>query len=88
MYGGKQTAAQGSWVGERRNPDNSLKNHDEESWIQVDLGKMFNVTAVQTQGRNGISMWIDKFTIQYGTSQSEWKLYKDRNGATKVIIFS
>ena len=58
-----------------------------EAWIQVDLGKAFNVTAVQTQGRSGIAQWIDKFTLLYRTSKNEWKIYKDSNGATKVIDF-
>ena len=69
----------GAWVGEKNKgyPDN---------WIAVDLGKPFNVTAVQTQGRNKISQWIEKFTLQYRNEGTDWTSYSDHDDNDKVLL--
>ena len=69
-------ANDGAWVGERKN--------NEEAWIQVDLRKMFYITEVQTQGRNGVQQWITKFTLQYSRSYNDWTSYKDAAGSDMV----
>ena len=74
MIRGKKN--RGAWVGE--------KSRNAEAWIQVDLGKTFNVTAVQTQGRNGIAQWITKFTLHYGSNDNNWTALTDEDGKEKV----
>ena len=71
----------GAWVGER----NKNKNPGQEAWIQVDLGQTFKVTAVQTQGRNGISQWIKKFTLTYSSNETDWTSYKGIHGKDEVF---
>ena len=55
------------------------------AWIQVDLGETFNITAVQTQGRDNLGQWITKFTLDYSTEENDWTNYADYDGKPKVF---
>ena len=70
-------------MGERQK---GSKENAKEAWIQVDLGKTFDVTTIQTQGRNGINQWINKFTLEYGIHENVLTAYKERNGNPKVSV--
>lgn len=41
-------------------------------WMKIDLGGMFRVVGVVTQGRNDVSQWVTKISIEYSTLDSTY----------------
>ena len=59
---------------------------DTQPWIQVNLGKIMNITAISTQGFPG-SGFVASFYFSYNTSEMEWLNYTIHGGLVKVIIY-
>ncbi len=66
-----------------------------DDWLQVDLGKTFQVCAVATQGDRGNDAigsaheWVTDFKLSYSADGNTWTTYKDRNGTELVsLLFS
>ena len=53
MAGGGRT---GAW---------SAKTNDKGQWIQVNLGKIAEVTKVGTQGRQDHAQWVTEYRVSY-----------------------
>ena len=57
----------------------SAKTNDVNQWLQVDLGTQYTkVTRVATQGRNGFSQWVTKYTLQYSKDGVNFQDYKEQ----------
>lgn len=66
----------GSWV--------PLQN-DENQWLQVDLGKILEVTKVSIQGGgDGVSMYVTSFILLYSEDGETFQDYQENN-AEKVF---
>ena len=65
-----------SWVADK---------NDTQPWIQVNLGKIMNITAISTQGFPG-SGFVSSFYFSY-TNEMEWLNYTIHGGLVKVIIY-
>ena len=50
--------ASGAWI---------AKTSDKGQWIQVDLGKIKEVTKVGIQGRQDYPQWVTKYRVSYST---------------------
>ncbi|XP_078380198.1 lactadherin-like [Oculina patagonica] len=52
-----------------------------DDWLQVDLGNIFEVCGVGSQGNRekDIDEWVTAFTISYSLYGSRWERYKDGN---------
>ena len=61
-------------------------NNDTQPWIQVNFGKIMNITAISTQGFPG-SGFVSSFYFSYDTSEMEWLNYTIHGGYVKVIIY-
>lgn len=63
------TLARGAW--------SSLTN-DANQWLQVDVGKVKNVTHIATQGRNTYSpfQYVTKYKLQYSNDGLTFQFYK------------
>ena len=61
-------------------------NNDTQPWIQVNLRKIMNVTAISTQGFPG-SGFVSSFYFSYNTNEMEWLNYTIHGGSVKVIIY-
>ena len=49
-------------------------------WIQIDIGKLTNVSAVATQGSCSGNQWTKSYVIMYSKNGEDWKQYgKQRN---------
>ncbi|CAH3028258.1 unnamed protein product, partial [Porites evermanni] len=61
--------ARGAWV--------SLTN-DANQWLQIDVGKVLNVTHIATQGRNTYSpfQYVTKYKVQYSNDGQTFQFYK------------
>ena len=55
MAGGGRT---GAWT---------AKKNDEKQWIQVNLGKIVEVTEIGIQGRQDYAQWVTKYKLSYST---------------------
>ena len=43
----------------------SSRTNDKNQWLQVDLGKKLEVTAIHTQGRYDSNQWVMSYTVSY-----------------------
>ena len=62
----------------------SPKPNEKKKWLQVDLGKVFQVCAVATQGGNDHKAWTTAFKLLYSSDDKNRKTYKDGNGVDVV----
>ena len=46
-------------------------------WLQVDLGTVFDVAKVATQGREDEDQWVTGYAIAYSYNLSAWQFYRD-----------
>ena len=60
------------------------KNNKKKDWLQVDLGKVFQVCAVATQGGNYYKGWTTAFKLLYSADDNNQKTYKDGDGEDMV----
>ena len=59
-------------------------NNKKTDWLQVDLGKEFQVCAVATQGGIYHKAWTTTFKLLYSSDDKNRKTYKDGNGVDVV----
>lgn len=50
----------------------------------IDLGQVYNVTRIATQGRPLSPEFVQEYTISYGTNGQDYADYKDSGGNIKV----
>ena len=50
-----------------------------DDWLQIDLGKRFDVCGVATQGDINGNKWVTDFKMSYLSGGRIWTLYKDGN---------
>ena len=73
----------------RLNTDSSWCSENEDGshdWLQVDLGKTFELCGVATRGNgNGrFDEWVTKFKLSYSADESSWTTYLDTDGSQLV----
>ena len=59
---------------------------DSTPWLQVDLGKAFEVCGVAIQGSSGFPEWVTDFKLSYSSDGITWTTYKYEYG-TEVVRF-
>ena len=52
--------------------------NDADQWLQIDVGKVINVTHIATQGRNTYSpfQYVTKYKLQYRNDGQTFQFYK------------
>ncbi|XP_022255312.1 hemocytin-like [Limulus polyphemus] len=58
---------------------------DDKQYLQVDFLEPRNVTAVITQGRDGVPQWVTSFMVQYSNNGKTWNTITDMTGENKVF---
>ena len=58
---------------------------DKHPWIQVNLPKGMNITAIAVQGLKGSGRYITRFYLSYGDDGNTWMNYTVQ-GETKVSL--
>ncbi|XP_066290412.1 uncharacterized protein [Branchiostoma lanceolatum] len=62
------------------------KTNDGNQWLQVDLGKVEEVSGVVTQGRQDCcDQWVTTYKLHFSTDGANWRPYIDRFGRQKVL---
>ncbi|XP_020891846.1 retinoschisin-like, partial [Exaiptasia diaphana] len=54
-------------------------------YLQIDLGKIFCICAVLTQGDPIHRHWVTKYSLRYSNDNKLWKKYKKLDGKEKVF---
>lgn len=60
-----------------------------KDWLQVDLGKVFELCAVATQGDGTYDEedeWVTDFKLSYSSDGNTWTNYEDGNGIEVVTV--
>ena len=60
------------------------KANKTDDWLQVDLGKSFDVCGLATQGDRKGKAWVTDFKLSYLSYGRTLTPYKDRNGKEVV----
>lgn len=71
-HGAKYQPAYGRLNGERGDgwcAGTSSGNHE---WLQIDLGKLYTVCAVATQGDINGNEWVTKFKLSFSVDGKSW----------------
>ena len=53
--------------------------------FQVNLGQLYNIRGVATQGRHDANQWVTSFSLAYTADDFNW-VYIRKNSQVKVII--
>ena len=62
---------------------------DGNDWLQVDLGKVFQLCAVATQGNRNHDKddeWVTAFNLFYSSDEENWTIYEDGTGIEVVSL--
>lgn len=60
--------------------------NDFSQYLQIDLGKQYNISAIGTQGRQHTQEFVQEFKLETGIDGHDFSVYRDRNGNIKVNI--
>ncbi|CAL8306200.1 unnamed protein product [Lota lota] len=53
---------------------------DRYQWLEVDLGRRTQITAVATQGRYGSSDWLTSYLLMFSDTGHNWRQYRQEEG--------
>ncbi|XP_022786853.1 lactadherin-like [Stylophora pistillata] len=63
----------------------SARHNNANQWLQIDLGALFRVTGVATQGRSNYNQWVTKYKLQYSYDGVTFTYYMEAGqSAAKV----
>ncbi|XP_030205974.1 contactin-associated protein-like 4, partial [Gadus morhua] len=52
---------------------------DRYQWLEVDLGRRTQITAVATQGRYGSSDWLTSYLLMFSDTGHNWRQYRQED---------
>ena len=64
----------------------SAAHNDLSQYIEIDLGRQYNISAIGTQGRQNTLEFVQEFKLESGIDGHDYNIYRDRNGNIKVCI--
>ena len=60
--------------------------NDQNQYLQIKFGQIFQITGVATQGRADAAQWVKSYKLEYSTDGSSWTLYPDVSYTFKILI--
>ena len=88
QYGDGYQPAYGRLNGDRGDGWCAKESARNDDWLQVDLGKTFQVCGIATQGDRNGNEWVTAFKVSYSSDGNVWTPYKDANGVEAVRGYS
>ena len=88
QYGDGYQAAYGRLNGDRGDGWCAKGSSSNDDWLQVDLGTVYQVCGIATQGDRNGNEWVTAFTVSYSSDGNVWTPYKDSNGVEVVRGYS
>jgi hypothetical protein len=64
------------------------RDDDTNPWLQIDLGKMYYVCAVATQGDPNSDERSKKYKIKWSLGDSTWTFVKNKTSNNATVCFS
>jgi len=55
----------------------SALTNDQNQYIQITFGQIFQITGVATQGKADDTQWVKSYKLEYSTDGSTWTYYPD-----------
>ena len=86
QYGDGYQAAYGRLNGDRGDGWCAKSKSGNNEWLQVDLGKLYTVCAVATQGDRNGNEWVTGFKLYYAENTNSWNVYKGKTGQDVVSV--
>ena len=59
-------------------PSWCASSRDSTPYLQVDLGSVYILCAVATQGNSQADQWVKTYQVQYSTDGSKWEIYQEK----------
>lgn len=59
-------------------------HNDLTQYIEINLGRQYNISAIGTQGRQHTLEFVQEFKLESGIDGHDYNIYRDRNGNIKV----
>ncbi|KAF7493590.1 Neurexin-4 [Sarcoptes scabiei] len=63
----------------------SAAHNDLSQFIEIDLGRQFNISAIGTQGRQNTLEYVQEFKLESGIDGHDYNIYRNRNGNIKLF---
>jgi len=63
----------------------AAKQNNANQWLQVKLGRMFNVRGVATQGRHDGDQWVKSYSVSYTADDFNWVFIRE-NSQVKTFL--
>lgn len=60
--------------------------NDQDQYLQIKFGQIFQITGVATQGRADAAQWVKSYKLEYSTDGSSWTLYPDVRCTFKILL--
>lgn len=57
-------------------------------WIQVDLGKRYTISKIETKGKLSLPLyigWVKSYEFEYSVDGQNWEFYVDENGTRHLL---
>ena len=53
----------------------AAKNIDQNQYLQIKFGQIFQISGVATQGRADSAQWVKSYKLEYSTDGTTWTYY-------------
>ena len=60
--------------------------NDQNQYIKITFGQIFQITGVATQGRQDAAQWVKSYKLEYSTDDSTWIYYPDVRCNFKIFF--
>ncbi|KAJ6223266.1 hypothetical protein RDWZM_001811 [Blomia tropicalis] len=60
-------------------------HNDLTQYIEINLGRQYNISAIGTQGRQHTLEFVQEFKLESGIDGHDYNIYRDRNGNIKLF---
>ena len=59
---------------------------DQNQWLQIKFGQIFQISGVATQGRSDSTQWVTSYKLEYSSDGSSWTYYPDVRCAFNLCL--
>ncbi|XP_077862596.1 protocadherin Fat 4-like [Saccoglossus kowalevskii] len=64
----------------------TAKFNDYNQWIEVDIGRIREITGFITQGGYDSNQWVTQYHVSYSEDDNAWTYYKDTTGNDRMFV--
>jgi len=64
----------------------SALSNDQNQYLQIKFGQIFQIAGTATQGRADDAQWVKSYKLEYSTDGSTWAYYPDVRCTFKILL--